>query len=156
MIRFSTAADLLESFRTADRQLVEIPDSVVFPLILRDYISWNDPSRRQTAVVFQSLLKNAPVAYGIVFKYGSGQTDAPAQMCQWCHSVRRGPAVDLLTVDVGPKRRIGLYLCRTLDCKEHLSQRVPGTSDLRETIPGDEKIKRLLERMTEFTQRNLF
>ena len=156
MIRFSTPHDLLESFRTANRRLVEMPDSIAFPFILRDYISWNDPSRRQTTVVFQTLLKSAPIAYGIVFKYASGQTEAPVQMCQWCHSVRRGPAVDLLTIDVGPKRRIGLYLCRTLDCKEHLSQRVTGTSDLHETIPGDENIKRLLERMTEFAQRNLF
>jgi hypothetical protein len=120
---------------------------------VRDYLAWVEPSGHRTYLVFADPAANK--ARGIVFRRGHQSADSPAAMCDWCHSVRGRGAVGLLTATVSPTNRIGLNLCRDLSCKDKL-EKTPGVNDLFESIPPDDKKRRLVERMSEFARRNLF
>ncbi len=76
-------------------------------------------------------------------------------MCQWCHSVRPGNAVGLLTTDLSANRRIGLHLCVDLDCKQQ-AERGPGVNDFNEGLDTNDKISRIVARMNHFAKHNLF
>ena len=152
MIRIQSSKDLLDSFRAIDRDQVQLPDTMKFPFILRDYMAWVEPSGHRVYLVFEEPQKKT--AYGVSFKRTPAQAEAPAQMCQWCHTVSTGQNIGLLTADVSTKRKIGVYLCRNLQCKERIS--TPGVNDIRESLVPERKLERVLLNMREFAQRNLF
>lgn len=153
MIRIANEEEMKQAFRPIDQGDVQLPSELLFPLLVRDYLAWVEPSGHRAFLVFADPAKNSP--RGIVFKRGHQSADAPPVMCDWCHSVRGKGAVGLLTVTVSPHHRIGLNLCRDLSCKEKL-EKPPGANDLFESIPPDDKKRRLVERMSDFARRNLF
>ena len=145
--------EMLEMFRDFERAEVQPPSDIKYPMVLRDHFSWQEPSGHRTYLLVHDSTKQQP--FGIVFKRTSANSDAPAMMCEWCHAVRGGNAVDLLTATASAKRRVGAYLCRRLDCEAHRFER-PGVNDMRESILPYEKRMRLHERILEFANRNLF
>lgn len=153
MLRIGTAEEMKDAFRAIDQAEVQFPSTMQFPLLVRDYLSWIEPSGHRAYLVYADPAKNSP--RGIVFKRNHSTADSPAAMCDWCHAVRGRGAVGLLTTSVSPKNRIGLTLCRDLDCKEHL-EKPPGVNDLRESVSLDEKKRQIVERMSNFARRNLF
>ncbi len=153
--RFATPEKLLECFRDLDRDQVQLPHDMVFPLVVRDYLSWIEPSGARVYLVFDDPFSSlGPV--GVVFKRTSSSGDSPAQMCQWCHSVRGGGRVGLLTATAGRKRRVGVYLCRDLDCREKIFGKRPDVNDLRESLGKSQRLDRVLEKMSDFARENLF
>lgn len=153
MLRIANEEEFLEAFRPIDRDHVRLPPEMTFPLIVRNYMAWVEPSGHRTFLVFEEASKRSP--RGIVFNRPHASADQPAAMCDWCHSVRGRGAVGLLTATVSPHRRIGLTLCRDLTCKEKI-EGIPSANDLRESMPTDMKMRRLVEQMSEFARRNLF
>jgi len=151
MFRISSENELLSSFRAIDLDEVQIPADFHFPLAIKDYLSWIEPSGHRVYLVLEDTIDGG--VKGIVFQRTHGGPDAPASMCQWCHSVRTGGGVALLTATAGPKRRIGLHLCSDLACKEHL---LPGVQDFQESLSVSERKQRLFQRMREFAKRHLF
>ena len=153
MIRIPNEAELLETFRPSERDEVRLSPDFRFPLPLKDCLSWTEPSGHRVYLVFQD--PSEGYLRGIVFQRTHASTDTPASMCQWCHTVRSGTGVSLLTAAVGPNRRIGMHLCSDLNCKENTLS-PPGIHDLRESLSSYERLQRVLKRMGEFASRNLF
>jgi len=153
MIRIASEDQLLETFRSTDQDQVHIPANFSFPLPVKDYVSWVEPSGHRVYLVFEDLVNSRPL--GVVFQRTRGAPDTPASMCQWCHSVRSGGAVSLLTTDMGPNRRVGLHLCSNLNCKENALS-APGIHDFSEGVSGRERVQRILQRMNDFAKKNLF
>lgn len=153
MIRIATQDEMRQAFRPIDQGEVEFPSDMKFPLLVRDTLSWIEPSGHRAFIVFADPAKNSP--RGIVFKRSHQSADAPTAMCDWCHSVRGKGTVGLMTCTVSAKNRIGLHLCRDLNCSENLSKN-PGVNDLYERVPIFDKKRRLVERMSDFARRNLF
>ena len=153
MLRIASIEEMKQSFRPIDQDEVEFPSDLVFPLLIRDYLAWVEPSGHRTFLVFADPVAKKP--RGIVFKRGPSFADAPAAMCDWCHSVRGKGSVGLLTAAVSKTNRVGLMLCRDLSCRDKL-EKPPAANDVFETHQPDDKKRRLLERMSHFAQRNLF
>lgn len=153
MLRISSVEEMKQSFRPIDQEEVQFPAEMTFPLLVRDYLAWVEPSGHRTYLVFAD--PAGQKARGIVFRRGHQSADSPAVMCDWCHSVRGRGTVGLLTATVSPTHRIGLNLCRDLSCKEKLDK-PPSANDVFESIPADDKKRRLVERMSVFARRNLF
>jgi hypothetical protein len=153
MLRIATEEEMKQTFRPIDQDEVQFPAEMTFPLLVRDYLAWVEPSGHRAFLVFADPASHK--ARGIVFKRGHQSADAPAAMCDWCHSVRGKGAVGLLTATVSKTNRIGLTLCRDLSCKDKL-EKPPGANDVFETYPPEDKKARLLERMSTFARRNLF
>ena len=153
MISVNDETQLKQVFREIDRDEVSIPSEIKFPLILKDYVSWLEPSGHRVFLVFQD--PSGRGARGVVFRRTSPGADPVVQMCQWCHSVRGGNAVRLLTARVSARRTVGAHLCGDLSCKEKVLGR-PGVNDLREPFSSYEKLYRVLLNMSEFATENLF
>jgi hypothetical protein len=152
MIRVPSPEQLVNAFREIDRDLVQIPAELEFPLAVKDYIAWMEPSGVRTYLVYNDRDSRL---LGVSFKRIAEPADAPVKMCQWCHSVRGGGRVSMLSVAISQNRRVGLHLCRDLSCKEKLVA-PPKNSDVPELLKPEEKLTRLMERMSEFIKNNLF
>jgi hypothetical protein len=153
MLRIASQEQLLDKFRDIDRDQVQIPPTFRFPLAVKDYLSWVEPSGHRVYLLFEDVSSGDPM--GVVFQRTHGAHDTAAAMCQWCHTVRPGPAVGLLTASVDRNHRIGIHLCTNLNCREN-TLKEPGIHDLRESLGKYERLHRILERMTDFAHRNLF
>lgn len=152
MIRIDSEHELLMAFREIDRDEVDLASAVKFPLILKDYLAWTEPSGHRVYLLFQD--PNGNIARGLVFRRSSIPAQPIVQMCQWCHSVRGGNAVRLLTVKASQNRTLGLHLCSDLSCKEKVLS-TPGVNDMREPYSRYEKLYRVIMNMSDFMRLEL-
>jgi hypothetical protein len=152
MIRIPTAEDLYEAFRPLDRDEV-IMTGLKFPLGLTDYFTWVEPSGFRIYLLFEDPQTGKPK--GIAFERTRGVGESVPRMCDWCHSVRGGNTVGLLSAIAAKNRKIGIELCSDLSCREKLRD-TPGVSDLRETLTPEQKMRRLLGKMSSFAHHHLF
>lgn len=153
MIRIASEKELLESFRLIDRAEVELPGNGRFPMVIRDYLAWSEPSGNRLFLVLADRERQLPL--GIVFRRDQSGGSGPARMCEWCHAVRSGDGVTLLTAASSSHRRVGLNLCRDLSCKDRLEE-APGVDDLPRLLSDQERLRRILRRMSAFARQNLY
>ena len=153
MIRIPSQRELLEAFRPIDRDAVIPPRDWEYPYAARAYASWIEPSGHRAYLVYEDPASRA--LRGIAFTRGGAAADSPAKMCEWCHAVRAGSGIDLMTADASDRRRVGLHLCRDLSCGDNVLG-APRANDVRETLSAGEKYARLQERIAEFANRNLY
>ncbi len=153
MIRITSENQLLDSFRTIDRDQVALPKDLQFPLAVKDYMSWVEPSGHRVYLVFEDSASGHPM--GIVFQRTHAAPETSASMCQWCHKVSSGSKVSLLTATANRNHRVGVHLCSDLNCRENVLT-PPGVNDFYESLSGQERVQRVLQRMGEFAKRNLF
>src|SRR6185437_16876833 len=100
-----------------------------------------DPSSHRAYLVVDAPAVSRTI--GIAFRRTLGASDAAPAMCQWCHTVRGGGGVSLMTVAVDTTRTIGIYLCSDLQCEQGISD-TPGINDLRESLSRTDRMQRLL------------
>lgn len=148
MFLIQTEKDLLQAFRPRDREKVELPEGIKFPLFVRDYLSWVDPAGVRVFLMFPLPGSKRPV--GIAFRRDSPGGGAVSHMCDWCHSYGSSNEIGLLTTDSSSKRRVGVNLCLDLRCKEKLE----AAADLAGRDPR-EPIQALMERMVTFAREAL-
>jgi hypothetical protein len=153
MLRITSEAQLLQTFREIDRDEVQLPSTLKFPLAVKNFTSWIEPSGHRVYLVFER--ESQGEAVGVVFQRTRGNSEAAPAMCQWCNAVRGGSGVSLLTASVDKNHRIGIHLCSDLKCGEH-ENGTPSVHDLRESLSKTEKLLRLVGRMNEFAKKNLF
>jgi hypothetical protein len=119
VFRLETDRALIESFRSRDRRVIEMPPGITFPLFVRDYLAWTETSGLRVYLVFAAPGSRKPI--GLIFRRDSPEGGAlTSYMCDWCHSHGSSSEVGLLTTDVNNKRRVGVTLCVDLRCKQKL------------------------------------
>lgn len=153
MFKINSEKELLESFRSIDRDQVQLPSDIGFPLAVKNYHSWLEPSGHRAFLVFEDPQSLKPL--GVVFRRTTTPSEYGPVMCDWCHSVRGRGSVNMMTAAVSPDRRVGVYLCSDLKCGEEI-QKPPGVNDLRESLDTGERTQALMRRMYEFAKKNLF
>jgi hypothetical protein len=156
MIRIASETELLDSFRALDRDEVELPDDLSFPVLVKDYLTWSDPGGHRVYLVFSEPGADSRKrsALGIVFRR-SASGSGPPQMCEWCHAVRGGDGVMLLTATASSQKRVGIHLCRDLSCKDKV-EAAPGAHDFPESLSARDRTQRILQRMSQFARRAIF
>ena len=118
MFRFENDRALIESFRSRDRRVIEMPEGISFPLFVRDYLAWVETSGARVYLIFAAPGSRKPI--GIIFRREPPGGEPTYRMCEWCHSHGTSAEVGMLTTDVDNKRRVGVTLCNDLRCKEKL------------------------------------
>ena len=151
MFRISDKTELLNLFRDIDKDSVEIPLELKFPLAVVDYFAWREPSGHRTYLVLEDKVGGAPIA--LTFER-TKNSEAVPMMCNWCHAVRPASDVALMTVSVTNRKRIGLYLCSDISCKTNVLES-PSVHDMRETLDRGEKIVRLGQKIRNFVYREI-
>src|SRR5688572_26130790 len=104
MIRIQSENELLDSFRLIDRDQVELPVDMRFPLLVKNYLAWPEASGARVFLVFEDPSSRKP--FGIVFRQEQASFGQAACMCEWCHSVRSGNGVGLLTATSNDSTRV--------------------------------------------------
>ena len=123
MFKLANERALLQTFRPADRRLVELTREVSLPMRVDDYLTWVH-GRRVYLVFAAPPTLAAPGAEpkGIVFQSDAGGPSVP-RMCEWCHEVAFGTRVGLLTARRDRKRTAGVLVCADLGCRERIEDR---------------------------------
>lgn len=150
MVRILSDDQLLQSFRPFERGEVQIPSDFAYPLAMKDYLAWTEPSGHRVFLVFS----DKESLQGVIFYRTKVASDTPAAMCQWCHSVRGRAGVSLLSATVDRDRRIGVYLCSDLNCRHNLMS-TPGVNDFHEGLSRQERVMGMMARMRKFVYDNL-
>jgi hypothetical protein len=143
--------ELLRCFREIDRDDVELPPDLAFPLAIHDVLAWAVGPRAY--LLFRDRPERAP--RGIVFHRNPGALPDVVAMCEWCHAVRGRGAVKLMSVRSDERRRVGLYLCSDLGCVSR-ARELPSPDDLPGGADGAERARRALARICDFAARRLF
>lgn len=118
MFRFENDRALIESFRSRDRRVIEMPTGITFPLFVRDYLAWTETSGARVYLIFSAPGSRKPI--GIIFRREPPGGEPTYRMCEWCHSYGTSSEVGMLTTDVDNRRRVGVTLCNDLRCKDKL------------------------------------
>jgi hypothetical protein len=147
----TSESELLRCFRDVDRDEVELSPDLAFPLAIEDALAWAVGPR--AFLVFRDRPGGPP--RGIVFHRNPGPTPDVVAMCEWCHVVRGNGAVKLMSVAVGDRRRVGLYLCSDLSCVSR-ARELPGPDDVPDRVGSDERGERTLRRICTFASRRVF
>lgn len=145
MFRIETEKELQQAFRPRDRRTLELPEGMRFPLFVRDYLSWTEPTGTRVFLLMPSP-GNERKPVGIAFRRDA-QGGGGMSMCDWCHTPGAAQGVGMLTTDVNSKRRVGVHVCLDLGCQERLETE----SHLSGRHPR-EAMKPLMERMQRFTR----
>jgi hypothetical protein len=148
MFRIESERDLLHAFRLRDRKSVELPKGLQFPLFVRDYLAWTEPTGTRVFLVLPSPAGSLPL--GITFRRDAPGGGLGASMCDWCHAYGSAHEIGLLTTDVSSKRRVGVCLCVDLRCKEKLESEADRTGR-----HPRELMKPMMERMLRFAREAL-
>jgi hypothetical protein len=143
MFKLDSEAALKAAFRPRDQGALQLPPDLTFPMFVRDYLAWIDPSGFHATLIF-NVGKGAPT--GIAFRRAS---PGPG-MCDWCHSFDPSGGVSLLTADRNSKKRVGVYVCQDLGCKNRLED-----AALRAGRSPVDDLKALLERIGQFAEQAL-
>jgi hypothetical protein len=146
MFLIKSERELLQAFRHRDRGAFEPPPGVPFPILVRDYRAWIDPSGVRAYLVFQDPGTGRPL--GIAFRRDVAPDEGTSRMCDWCHNF--GADVGLLTAERTSRRRVGVGICRDLRCAERIEQAAELAG--RSSRPAQQ---RLLERMVRFAREGL-
>jgi len=149
MIIVQNKEELLNSFRTLDRDQVSHLPQGGFPLAMRPYLSWSEPSHHKAFLLFPH--ESRPV--GAVFRSSQGGGNH-AQFCQWCHAVKPPQGIELLVAQASLKTSVGVWVCKGISCKD--SMKDPQSNGLREALEPGEKLIRFQLNLQKFVLKNLY
>jgi hypothetical protein len=144
MFKLDSAEALRAAFRPKDRDALDLDPALSFPLLVRHYLAWRQPSGAYVYLLF-AIPGGAPT--GIAFETNGGAGSVP-QMCDWCHGT--GTQVALLVAKVSGLKRVGVHVCADLTCREKLEDAANRSG--RSVLP---ELERLVERMGRFASEAL-
>jgi hypothetical protein len=148
MFRIESEKALLDCFRPIDRSTVAPTKSMEFPLYVRDYFTWVEPSGARTYLVFPDTASGKLL--GVSFRRDQPRGASP-YFCEWCHSVGSSAEIGLLTADASERRRVGISACLDLRCVDKLETRSNLTGEnARHLARG------VIEKMSEFARKSIF
>ncbi len=147
MFKLDSEAAALTTFRPKDRKLVEFSPDLKWPLIVRHCASWVHPAGGRVYVVF-AVPGGAPT--GLAFDSDGGGGAGVPHMCDWCHRSGSGTEVGLLTTRLNSHKRVGVHVCSTLNCKDHLEDEANRAG--RSVLP---ELEKLVARMGRFASEAL-
>ena len=113
-----TEQDLIRAFRNGDQKKLILPDNLKFPLNVRSYFSWKEPSGVYTYLVFK--MPNWDLPRGVVFKRTVATGESVGGLCSWCHSYGGSEDIGFLSVAMSSNVSVSYLLCQDLSCIEKI------------------------------------
>lgn len=114
----SSENELIQSFRHRDQKKLLLPERLEFPLHVRSYFTWKEPSGIYTYLVFK--LPNWDLPRGVAFKRTSGSGEPTGGICNWCHAYGSSDEIGLMSVTMSAQVTNSYYLCHELGCIEKI------------------------------------
>lgn len=119
---FSIASEneLTNSFRYRDQKKLILPEKLKFPLNVRSYFTWKEPSGTYTYLVFK--MPNWDSPRGIAFKRSRSSGEPTGGLCNWCHAYGSSDDISMLSVKMSSTVSLGYFLCQDLRCIEKIEE----------------------------------
>lgn len=121
-IFFSIASEqeLILSFSDRDQRKLIVPSNLRFPIPVRSYFTWRDPSNIYTYLIFK--MPNWDQPRGVAFKRTASGTEPTGGLCNWCHAYGPSDEIGLLSIAVNSKTSVAYFLCQDLRCIEKIEE----------------------------------
>lgn len=110
--------ELIQSFRPRDQNKLILPEGLRFPLKVRSYFTWKEPSGNYTYLVFK--MPNWDTPRGIAFKRSSAMAENAGGLCNWCHAYGGSEEIGMLSTAMNSNVSLSYFLCKDLNCIEKI------------------------------------
>lgn len=142
----SSKDDLVQSFRSKDQDKLVLPDDLKFPLRVRSYFTWKEPSGVYTYLVFK--MPNWELPRGVAFKRTTSAGEPTGGIYNWCHAYGSSEEIGMMSMVLSPKVLMSYFLCQDLRCIE----KIKDACELAGKSP-DKQISDLYGRMEKLFER---
>jgi hypothetical protein len=147
----SSEEELAQAFRIRDQKKLIIPANFTFPMNVRSYLTWQEPSGVYTYLVFKS--PNWDSIRGVAFKRPSSDGEPTGGLCNWCHAYGSSEEIGMLTVAMSAEITVGYHICKDLRCVEKIEEAtaLAGKHPEKAIDQLYQKISRMFENMKGYT-----
>jgi len=117
---FSIASEdeLVQAFRLRDQKKLILPDNLQFPMNIRSYFTWKEPSGVYTYLIFK--LPNWELPRGVAFKHTGSSGEPVGGLCNWCHAYGSSDEIGMLSIAMSANVSQSYLLCLDLSCIEKI------------------------------------
>lgn len=112
--------ELVDSFRLRDQKKLVLPVGLKFPLNIRSYFTWKEPSGVYTYLVAK--MPNWDMARGVAFKRTASSGEPTGGLCNWCHAYGTSEEIGLLSVAMSSSVSTSYLICQDLRCIEKIEE----------------------------------
>lgn len=118
LFTIASEEELFECFRPRDQAKLLVPDNLRFPLNVRSYLTWREPSGVYTYLVIK--MPNWDLPRGVAFKRTAAGGELMGGLCSWCHSYGTSEEIGMLSVTMNSSVSSSYFLCKDLSCIEKI------------------------------------
>ncbi|MDG0815151.1 FBP domain-containing protein [Bdellovibrio svalbardensis] len=112
--------EFVQAFRTRDQNKLVLPEKLKFPLNVRSYFTWKEPSGVYTYLVFKA--PNWDLPRGVAFKRTASTVEPVGGLCGWCNSYGTSDDIGLLSVAMSANVSNSYLICQDLRCIEKIEE----------------------------------
>lgn len=116
----SNEAEFFECFRLRDQKKLVLPSGLSFPMRVRSYFTWHEPSGVYTYLIYKKPSWDQP--RGMAFKRVSHGGEPTGGLCSWCHAYGSSEEIGSLSVAVNSNVSFAYILCLDLRCIEKIEE----------------------------------
>lgn len=119
---FSIASEeeMIRSFRLRDQKKLLLPERLQYPLNIRSYFTWKEPSGVYTYLVFK--MPNWDLPRGVVFKRTPPSAEPTGGLCSWCHAYGSSDDIGFMSVAMSANVSTSYLICQDLRCIEKIEE----------------------------------
>ncbi|WP_374076055.1 FBP domain-containing protein [Bdellovibrio bacteriovorus] len=115
-----TEEELIQAFRLRDQKKLILPERLQFPLNVRSYFTWKEPSGVYTYLVFK--MPNWDLPRGVAFKRTAHSGESVGGLCNWCHAYGSSEEIGFLSVTMSAQVSNSYIICQDLRCIEKIEE----------------------------------
>ena len=110
--------DFTNCFRLKDQKKLVLPSKLKFPMKIRSYFTWQEPSGVYTYLIYKNPSWDMP--RGMALKRVHHNGEPVGGLCGWCNSYGSSEEIGTLSVAVNSKTTFAYLLCNDLRCIEKI------------------------------------
>lgn len=112
--------ELAEAFRERDQAKLLVPAGLEYPINIRSYFTWKEPSGVYTYLIYK--MPNWDMPKGVAFKRTAPSGEQTGGLCNWCHAYGPSDEIGLLSVTMNSNVTMSYFLCHDLRCIEKIEE----------------------------------
>lgn len=118
LFTISSEQELILSFRNHDQKKLILPEKLKFPLNVRSYFTWKEPSGVYTYLVIR--LPNWDTPRGVAFKRTPSTGEPVGGLCSWCNAYGSSEDIGMMSVTMSSSVSVSYLICQDISCIEKL------------------------------------
>lgn len=118
LFTINSEQELILSFRNRDQKKLVLPEKLKFPLNVRSYFTWKEPSGVYTYLVMR--LPNWDAPRGVAFKRTPSTGEPVGGLCSWCNAYGSSEDIGMMSVTMSSSVSVSYLICQDISCIEKI------------------------------------